>query len=145
MVLCCLQGEVVGEVFDFEVLVLDFHRRAFVDLNGEDAFECSAVLVQVDQVGGGVSVDPVLMMVASDQDSEVVPLVGGEFFEGKVANDPGLSIGVYDDFLPGVGKDASTPFLVEHAIVLGRVGDDVTLVTGYDVQAEVRAGLAAVL
>ena len=92
-----------------------------------------------------MSVDPVLMMVAADEDSEVVPLVGGEFFEGKLADDPWLSVGVHDDFLPGVGKDAATSFFVEHAIVLGRVGDDVTLVTGYDVQAEVRTGLATVL
>jgi hypothetical protein len=65
MVLGLEQGQVVRQVLDLDVLELDLHRRADVDLHGEHAFQRAAVFVEVDQVGGRVAVDPVLVMIAS--------------------------------------------------------------------------------
>ena len=87
----CLQWHVIGQVFDSEVLVLNFHRRPAMNLHGQHAFQDSAGFVEVDQVCGLVSVDPVLVMISFDQNTEVVPLVGGKFFHRHLTDNPWLS------------------------------------------------------
>src|SRR5262249_28222912 len=75
----------------------------------------------------------------------IVPRVGFEVFERKLAHDPGLARRVNDHLLARVGKNASAAFLIEHAVVVGPVGNNVALITGHDRLAEVRALDAAIL
>ncbi len=74
-------------------------------LDRQHAFQDAAVFVQVDQIGCRMSVDPVLMMIGSHQDAVVVPLVGGEFFDGKRADDLLRETGVG----PSLRADQITP------------------------------------
>ena len=61
-----------------------------------------------------------------------MPLAGLELLDRELADDPGLALGVDDDLLAGVGQDAAAALLVEHAVVVGPVGDDVALIAGDD-------------
>ena len=131
------EGEVVGEVLDAEVFVFDLEGGAGVELEGEHAFEGAAVFIEVDEVGGGVAVDPVLVVVAADEDAVVVPFVGGEFFEGEGGDDPGLAVWGDDHFFVGVGEHAAAFFFEEHAIVGGIIGDDIALVASDVIEGDI--------
>src|SRR5262249_960737 len=128
-----------GQALQEEVLVLNLHGRADVDLHGQHPFELAALLVEVDHLHGLVAVDPVLMVVAADQHAVLVPLVRLELLERQLADDPGLARAVNDDLLAGVGQDAAAALLVEHAVVVGAVGHHVALVAGDDPLPQVGA------
>src|SRR5438270_243018 len=70
---------------------------------------------------------------------------GPDILEGKHADHPRLPGGVDDDLLPRVRQDAAAALLVEHAVVVGAVGDDVELVAGDDRLAQVGALSAAII
>ena len=140
-----LQRQLIRQVLDLEILVLNFHRRADMNLDGEDSFQRTTVFVEIDQVGGGVSIDPVLVMISFHENAVVVPLAGGEVFDWHGADNPGLTFRIDDNPLAGVAEDAAAFLLVEHAVVIGVVGNDVTLVAGRDVEPEIGSHLASVL
>lgn len=145
MIGCGLQGHFIGQMLDAEILELNFHRGADVDLHSEHAFERATFFIEVDEIGGGMTVDPMLVMIAAHKHTKVLPFVRRKFFHFHGAGDPGLAIGRDDDFLAGVREDAASAFFVEHAVVVRRVGDDVALVAIDDVEADFGSHLAAVL
>ena len=91
MVFGCLQWQVIGQMFDAKVLVFDLHFWADVDLDRKHAFESSSVCVEVDQIGSHVSVNPMLMVVAADENSEVVPFAGCKFLYRHLLDHPRLT------------------------------------------------------
>lgn len=139
------EGQVGREVLEVDVAILNFHSGADVDLDGEEALEGAVLFVEVDNVHGGVAVDPMLVVVAADEDAEVVPLAGGEFFCGELLNDPGLTFLVDDHLLAGVRQNAAAAFFIEHAVVVGAIGDHVALIAGDDPVAEVGPVCAAIV
>ena len=78
----------VRKVSKEDVAELDFHGWADVDLKAEDSFEGAAFGIEVDEVGGLVVVDPVLVMVSANEDAVVMPDVWFEFFDGNFSGDP---------------------------------------------------------
>ena len=137
--------EGVREVFEEDIAELDFHGGTDVDLEAKDSFEGASFFIEVDEVGGLVAVDPVLMVVSTDEDAVVVPHVGLEFFDGYFSDDPRLSFLIDDDFLSGVGEDSAAAFVVEHAVLVRWVWHDVALVAGDDVEIDFGAHFAAIL
>ena len=82
-----------------DVLELDLHRRADVDLEAEQALQCAPLRVVVDEDRGDVAVDDVDDRVAARDEVDRVPvaglderlqLVGGAF---EIANDLRLPSG----------------------------------------------------
>ena len=51
-----------------------------------------ALLVEVDDVDGLMSVDPMAMVVAFDEDAEIVPLAGLELLDLQFVDDPRLAL-----------------------------------------------------
>lgn len=80
---CCGGGElggvegdewVFGQGFEVEGFDFDAVGVAFVELDGEQAFERAFVGVVVDELGGGLAVDEVLEAVPLGEDNVFVPL-----------------------------------------------------------------------
>src|SRR5262245_28724850 len=139
------QRQVVGQVLEEEIAILDFHGGPDVDLDSENSFESAALFVEVDGFGRWMAVDPVLMVIAAHKDAEVVPLAGLEISHWEVVNNPRLPFAVDDHFFAGVGEDAPSTLLVEHAVVVCSVRDHVALIAGDNAIAEIGAVLAAIV
>lgn len=139
------EWQIVREVFDFEILVFDRHRGSDVDLHGEDAFESSTIFIEINEIGGRMAIDPVLVMVTLNEDPIVVPFSRLEFFLRHFLDDPGLAFGIDDDLFSGVTQDAPSFFFVEHAVVFRDVGDDVALVASDDIKIDFGSHLPAIL
>ena len=116
-------------MFDEDVLELNLHGRADVNLHRENAVQRAALFIQIDQVGGGTTVDPVLVMVAANEDPEIVPLTGFWILDRHRADDPWLTIGIDNHFFASVRKDSASAFFVKHAVVFRLIGDDITLIS----------------
>ena len=82
------QWKIIGQVLDFEVLVLHPHGRSHMDLNRQHAFQRPTVLIEVNCLGRRMSVDPMPVMVALNQYTVVVPLVGFELLDRHLTDDP---------------------------------------------------------
>ena len=75
-------------MFHPDVFELDLHGGANVNLKTEDPFERAPFFIEVDEVGRLVFIDPVLMMVATNEDTVVVPFVGLGFLDRHLSDDP---------------------------------------------------------
>ena len=92
-----------------------------------------------------MTVDPVTVAVALDQDAVFVPFAGCEFLDLELSHNPAFTLWVNDNLLPRVRKNTSALFLVEHTVVLGFVGYHVALVTSHHVEPELGGVGTAVL
>ena len=101
---------------------------ALVHLHGEHAVERPALLVEVNQVGGRMPVDPVTVTVALDQDAVFMPLIRSEFLDLEPTDNPTVPLGSTTTFSP-VGENPAAFFLIEHPVVLGFSGHDAALVS----------------
>ena len=136
MILGLKERKVVGEMPDEHFLELDRHGRTLVHLHGEHAVEHPPLLVEVNQIGGRMPVDPVTVAVPLHKDSVLVPLVRCEFLDLEPTDDPTLSLRIDHHFFPGMGENPSAFFLVEHSVVLRFSGHYVALVTGQGIQPQ---------
>ena len=75
------------------------------------------LLVEVNQIGGRMPVDPVTVAVPLHKDSVLVPLVRCEFLDLEPTDDPTLSFGSTTTF-SRYGRESVGLFLVEHSVVL---------------------------
>lgn len=73
-----------------------------MNLHGENTLESTAFRVEIDEVGGGMSVDPVAVMIPLDENPVFVPLIGSEGLFLHCSDVPWLPLGIHDDFFPGV-------------------------------------------
>lgn len=122
-----------------EVFVLYFHGRSDVDLDGKHTFQCATLFIQVDEIRRLMTIDPVLIVVALDEHSIVVPLVCGKVLYGNLADDPRLTVDVHNDLLAGMRKDATSPLFIEYSVVVWIVRNDIALIAGNDVEPEIGA------
>ena len=137
--------EGVREVFEENIAKLDFHGGTDVDLEAKDSFEGAAFFIEVDEVGGLMAVDPVLVVVSTDKNAVVVPHVGLEFFDRYFSDNPRFPFLIDDDFLSGIGENSSATFVIDHAVLVRWVLHNVELVTGDDVEIDFRAHFATIL
>jgi hypothetical protein len=105
------------EGFEADVAVFDFHRRADVDLDADEAVEAAVFRVVVDDDAHDVAVDDVGEDVAADDEVIGVPVfafnVGGE--GGGIAErgeELGLAGFADADHLAAVGEESAAAFLV---------------------------------
>lgn len=139
------QGEVIGKVFDEDVLELNFHGRPHVNLHPENSIEDATFGIEINQLSGLVSIDPMPVVIALNDDFVVVPDVGFELLDRHFSHNPGLSFGIDDGFLPGVGQNASPPLFIDHPIEFLGAGYDVALVACGDIEPLGRKHAASVL
>ena len=66
-------------------------------------------------------------------------------FHRQLVDDPRLPLGVDDHFLTCMCQNASAPFFVEHAVVVGAIGHDVALVAGHDAVPQIGSMLASII
>ena len=83
-------------------------------------------------------------MVPAHQHTIVVPLTRLKLLDRLHADNPGLPIGGDNDLLAGVCQDTPALMFVQHAVVVGAVGNDVPLISRHDVGAEIGAMFSAV-
>jgi len=132
-------------MFDPKFLVLNGHGRPGVHLYGQHTIERAAFLVEINQVRSRVPIDPVLVMVAAHEHAILMPFAGGKFLHGHLAGNPGTALLIDRHFLAGVRQNATAFFLIQHAVVIGVLGDDIALISRRRVQTEVRPHAATVL
>ena len=77
-------------MFHTDILELNLHGGPDMNLEAEDAFEGAAFFVEINEVGGFVAVDPVLMMVASNPDAVIMPNIWLKLLNLHFPDDPGL-------------------------------------------------------
>ena len=132
------------EFLEHDVLDLHDHGRAFVHLEGEQAFEFAVLGVVVDELDGDLAVDLVDQAVALGDDDVLVPLGEVDLHGVTLGGEPLVALVVDDDALAVLHEDTATTLVVHHAVV-GRIGMDVALVAADDPLADLRQRLAAIL
>src|SRR5262245_39523770 len=80
--------QIVRQVLQKEVAILNLHRRTDVNLDAENPLQGPVLLIEIDYVHGGMIVDPVLMMVAANENPEGMPLAGLEILDGQLIDNP---------------------------------------------------------
>jgi hypothetical protein len=65
-----------------DILELYLHRRPDVNLKAKDSIEGATIFVEVNEVSGFVTIDPVLVMISSNANAVFMPNIWGEFFYG---------------------------------------------------------------
>ena len=63
MVFDLQQWQIIAKVFDLEIFVLYLHSRTDVYLHGQHTFQGASLFIKVDQVGGLVAINPMLMVI----------------------------------------------------------------------------------
>ena len=144
--LVLLEGEQggFGQFFEDDILDLDDHRRAFVHLESEQAFEGAVLRLMVDEVDGDFAVDLMDEVVALRDDDVLVPLGEIDLHGVAFGGEPLVAFVVDDDALAVLDEDAASALFVDHAVVRG-VGVDVALVAADDPLADLGQLLAAIL
>ena len=79
MILRLKERQVIGKVLDEHVLELDCHGRPTMHLHGEHPVQCPAFFVEIDEIAGGMSIDPMAVTIALNQNSVLMPLLGSKF------------------------------------------------------------------
>lgn len=126
-----MRGEVdhtaLGQFFEHDVLDVDLHGGAAVDLEGEDAFEGAFGFFEIGELHRRFAVDLVHEVVSLRDDGVLMPLGHIGLDEVVLAREPFHAGGVDDDALAVLRDDAASAFLIHHRAV-GRVRVDVALV-----------------
>ena len=144
--LVLLEGEQggFGQLLEHDILNLNDHGRAFMHLEGEQAFERTALHVVIDEVDGDLAVNLVDEMVALRDDDVLVPLgdvdLDGRMFSGE----PLIALLVDNDALAVLDEDTAATFFVDHGVVRRR-RMDVALVATDDPLADLGEFFAAIL
>ena len=113
---------------------------ADVNLHANQAFQPAPFFVVINDIGCHDSVNPMLVMIAADNDSVIVPFVCGEILDcSDRADNPGLSGCVHHNLFACVSQNAATALFVKHAVVIVLVRDDVTLITRHNPLAQIGA------
>lgn len=138
------QQRSLGKHFELQLFDLDAVGVAFVELDGDQAFQRAFVGVVVDEFGGGLAVDEVLEAVPLRDDDVFVPLAHIDLHGRVLAELPEGAIGVEEDVFAVQAEDAATAFLIRHAGVLDG-GMDVALVASDDPRGHVLQLATAIL
>lgn len=117
----------LGQFFEHDVLDMDLHGGAAVDLEGEEAFEGAFGFFEVGELHGRFAVDLVHEVVSLRDDGVLVPLGHIGLDEVVLAREPFHAGGVDDNALAVLRDDAASAFLIHHGAV-GRVRVNVALV-----------------
>ena len=117
-----------GEFLEANVLDLDVHGGAAVNLESEEAGEGTGFLFVIDEVDGDFSVEFMDEVIALGDNGVLVPLGDVDFDGVAFGDDPLLSLRVDDDALAVLDDDAAAAFVVDHGVVHGG-GMHVALVT----------------
>ena len=125
----------VWKFADLDILESNGHGWTLVNLQGNHPVGRGFVRLLVDHFGGHRAIDEMLQVVTVGDDSKIIPLTwmdaGGQ--SSGVAEAGRLLFAVFldRDFLPTLGQDATTFFLVENAgVAIAEI--DISLITADD-------------
>ena len=92
-----------------------------------------------------MSIDTMLVMIALHQDPVFMPFAGRKLLHRELANHPRLPGLIYNHLLARMRENPSTLFLVEHAVVVRVIGNDIALIACHHIETSLRCRVAAVL
>ena len=84
-------------------------------------------------------------MVAFHKHTVFVPLIGSGNGRLPGIDDPALSLGVNDHFVTSASKNTSALLFVKHAVVLGVVCHDITLIPRDHIESKIGSGSTTIL
>ena len=78
MILGLKERQVIGKVLDEHILELDCHGRPTMHLHGEHPVQGPAFFVEIDEIAGGMSINPGTVTIALNQNAVFMPLTRGK-------------------------------------------------------------------